>query len=398
MTHTTHTAPGAVDVLVVGAGPTGLTLGAALAAKGVSVTLVDRLPEGANTSRAAVVHARTLEALERIGAADRLVGKGLQCQRFTVRDRDSVLLSLNFDWLPTRYPYALMVSQAVTEAVLLERFQEAGGCLIRPCALANLTQDDHGVDAILDDGRQIRARYLVGADGMHSRVRDLSWIEFAGDSYAQSFILADTRLSGAIPHEQVILYFSTAGLVVVAPLPDGLHRIVATVDEAPEHPQIADVQALLDARGPKRERAIVEDVIWSSRFRVHHRLADRYRQGRVLLAGDAAHVHSPAGGQGMNIGIRDAIMLAAALEDALRNENPSALDRYCVARRPVAQRVVAFTDRLTRIATVSSGLTPLRNLAIRAFSHLGPFRRRLALQLAGLVPDERLPPLSGGFA
>ena len=398
MTPATQTTPGAVDVLVVGAGPTGLTLGAALAARGVSVTLVDRLPEGANTSRAAVVHARTLEALERIGVADRLVAKGLKCQRFTVRDRDSVLLSLNFDWLPTRYPYALMVSQAVTEAVLLERFNEAGGRMLRPCALAHLTQDNDGVDAILDDGRHIRARYLVGADGMHSRVRDLTWIEFAGDSYAQSFILADARLSGAIPQDQVILYFSTDGLVVVAPLPDGQHRIVATVDEAPEHPQLADVQALLDARGPKRRRAVVDGIVWSSRFRVHHRLADRYRHGRVLLAGDAAHVHSPAGGQGMNIGIRDAITLAAALEGALRNEDASALDRYCDSRRPVAQRVVAFTDRLTRIATVRRSMTPLRNLAIRAFSQLGPFRRRLALQLAGLVPDERLPPAAGGFA
>ena len=110
----------------------------------------------------------------------------------------------------------------------------------------------------------------------------------------------------------MILYFSPAGMVVVAPLPDGVHRIVATVDEAPEQPGAAYVQALLDARGPERERAVVHEVLWGSRFRVHHRVADVYRAGRVLLAGDAAHVHSPAGGQGMNAGILDAMSLADA--------------------------------------------------------------------------------------
>src|SRR5207344_2999775 len=191
----------------------------------------------------------------------------------------------------------------------------------------------------------------VGADGMHSAVREHLGIPFTGDSYDESFALADVRLSGAVPSDEVILYFSPAGMVVVAPLPGGVHRIVATVAEAPEQPDAAFVQALLDTRGPQRERALVHEVLWGSRFRVHHRIADTYRAGRVVLAGDAAHVHSPAGGLGMNAGILDATSQADALVAAIAGDS-DALDVYSAQRRPVAAQIVALADRLTRMATV----------------------------------------------
>ena len=372
------------DVLIVGAGPSGLTLAAALAANGVQAMVIDRLAEGANTSRAAVVHARTLEVLEPIGVSARLVELGLQAQRFTIRDRDRVLVPIDFDRLPTRYPYTLMVSQAVTESVLLQRFVELGGRVLRPRALAAFAQDEAGATATLDDGSRLRARYVVGADGMHSTVRESAAIAFTGGSYGESFVLADVRLSGGVPSSEVILYFSPEGMVVVAPLPNGLHRIVATVDEAPEQPSAAYVQALLDARGPERERAVVQEVSWGSRFRVHHRVADVYRAGRVLLAGDAAHVHSPAGGQGMNAGILDAMSLADALTKALAGD-ALALDAYGAGRRPVAQQIVALADRLTRLATVRPALRALRNMFLSALSRLPAFRRNLAWRLSGLV-------------
>ena len=232
------------DVLIVGAGPTGLTLAAALTARGVRTTVIDRLPEGANTSRAAVVHARTLEVLDALGVSERLAGLGVHARRFTIRDRDRVLVPIDFGGLPTRYPYTLMVSQAVTEGVLLHRFVELGGRVLRPRALTDLAQDAHGVTATLDDGSTLRARYVVGADGMHSVVRERSGIAFSGGSYDEAFVLADVRLSGGVPSEEVILYFSPAGMVVVAPLPGGVHRIVATVDRgarAPEHSLCASV-------------------------------------------------------------------------------------------------------------------------------------------------------------
>jgi len=374
------------DVLVVGAGPTGLTLAASLATRGIRATVIDRQAEGDNTSRAAVVHARTLEVLEPLGVTPRLVARGLQAQRFTIRDRDRVLVPIDFAPLPTEYPYTLMVSQAVTEALLVERLRELGGRVLRPLTLQALAQDDDGVTATLDDGGHVRARFVVGADGMHSAVRQAAGIAFAGAAYGESFALADVRLvaNGAVPEREVILFFSPAGLVVVAPLPDGQHRIVATVDEAPEHPDAAFVQGLLDARGPQAARATVREVLWGSRFRVHHRIAERYRAGRVLLAGDAAHVHSPAGGQGMNAGILDAMALAAALERALTGDL-AALDAYGEQRRPAAQQVVGLADRLTRLATAPRALRPLRNALLSALATLPAVRRALAWRLSGLV-------------
>ena len=373
------------EVLIVGAGPTGLTVATALTARGIQTTVVDRESAGANTSRAAVVHARTLEVLESIGVAERLVKLGIPAPRFTIRDRDRILVTVRFDNLPTRYPYTLMISQAVTEAVLRECYADFGGQVLWGRALTDLAQSDDGVIATLEDGSKLQARYLVGADGMHSTVRERAGIGFPGASYEESFSLVDVRLAGSVPTDEVILYFSPAGLVVVAPLPDGVHRIVATVDSAPERPDVEFVQSLLDARGPERERSIVREALWGSRFRVHHRVVDTYRAGRVLLAGDAAHVHSPAGGQGMNTGIQDAIALADALATALAGGAQELLDAYAATRRPIAVEVVALADRLTRLATVSPVVRPLRNTLLRFLSRIPSFRRELAWRLSGLV-------------
>ncbi|HEX5632444.1 MAG TPA: FAD-dependent monooxygenase, partial [Gemmatimonadales bacterium] len=176
-----------------------------------------------------------------------------------------------------------------------------------------------------------------------------------------------------------------AGMVVAAPLPGGVHRVVATVDEAPEQPTLADVQALLDTRGPAHERAVVQEVLWSSRFRVHHRVAEAYRAGRILLAGDAAHVHSPAGGQGMNTGIQDAIVLARALAGVLAGAPEALLDGYGASRRPVAERVIGLADRLTRLATAPRRWRPVRNVLLRCIARVPAARERLAWQLSGLA-------------
>ena len=192
----------------------------------------------------------------------------------------------------------------------------------------------------------------MGADGIHSVVREQAGIGFQGGQYEESFVLADVRLSGDVPVDEVILFWARAGLTVVAPLPDGSHRIVAPVSEAPESPSVEFIQQLLDTRGSGAGRMVVTDIVWGSRFRIHHRVADTYRAGRLLLAGDAAHVHSPAGGQGMNLGIQDAVALADALSAVLAGGADSLLDEYSAARRPIAQSVVAMTDRLTRLATL----------------------------------------------
>jgi 2-polyprenyl-6-methoxyphenol hydroxylase-like FAD-dependent oxidoreductase len=383
--------PRTTDVLIVGAGPVGLTLAASLQARGVDVTLVDKAAAVATTSRAAVIHARTLEVLHSIDVSDELVRRGVIVPRFTVRDRDRALLSIDFDGLPTPHPYTLMLPQDITEDVLTDRLAELGGHVHRPYELARLEQDGDGVTATMAGGETVRASYVVGADGMHSAVREQIGIGFAGDAYGQSFVLADVHLDWEFDDSEVMLYFAPAGLLVVAPLPGGRHRIVATADVAPEHPDRDDIQALLDARGPQKRPALVKDVVWSSRFRVHHRLADRYRKGRVFLAGDAAHVHSPAGGQGMNTGIQDAVALAARLAGVLRDgADERILDGYEAQRRPVAADVVAFTDRMTRVATVDhASVRRIRNATLRVLNRIPAVRRKMALNLSELAIDRR---------
>jgi 2-polyprenyl-6-methoxyphenol hydroxylase-like FAD-dependent oxidoreductase len=374
------------DVLIVGAGPTGLTLAASLLLKDVNVVLIDRQAEGANTSRAAGVNARTLEVLDGSTGLDvtrRLVKEGIEAPRFAIRDGAKVLLNIDFSGLDTAYPFTLLIPQSTTERLLLDRLRELGGDVIRPKVLATVVQDATGVTATFDDGDTIRASYVVGADGMHSTVREQAGIGFSGGAYEHSFVLADAQLSGDAPTDEVRLFWASEGLTVVAPLPNGDFRVVAPVDDAPEEPSVEFVQQLLDARGPGG--ITVMGIAWGSRFRIHHRVADTYRAGRMLLAGDAAHVHSPAGGQGMNLGIQDAVALADALAAVLGGGPDSVLDAYSATRRPIAQQVVELTDRLTKLATLPRALRPVRNVMLGIIGRIPAATRAIASRLSGLV-------------
>ena len=373
------------DVLIVGAGPTGLTLAASLLAKGVRATIVDRQAAGANTSRAAAINARTLEVLEGLDVSRRLVKEGIALPRFTIRDGRRLLIPIDFSALPTAYPYTLTLPQCDTERLLLDRLVELGGEVSRPKVLTSVTQDPDGVTATFADGDVIRAAYVVGADGIGSTVREQAGIGFDGGQYEESFILADVRLTGDAPTDEVILFWAKAGLTVIAPLPGGTHRVVAPVDDAPAYPSAEFVQRILDDRGFGPGRTTVTDLVWGSRFRIQHRVADAYRAGRILIAGDAAHVHSPAGGQGMNLGIQDAVALADALTAVLDGGPDSLLDDYDATHRPIAQQVVDLTDRLTRLATLPRAARPVRNLGLGLAGRIPAVRRALAQRLSGLI-------------
>ncbi|SEP88664.1 FAD-dependent oxidoreductase [Streptomyces radiopugnans] len=382
--------PDRTDVVIVGAGPTGLALAAHLASAGVGFLLLDRRPEGAGTSRAGVVHARTLETLEPVGAAAPLVERGLRLTRFGIRRGRHRLATVAFDGLPTPYPYALLLPQYETEAVLLDRVRALGGsgAVRRPYTVTGVGQEPGGAVVTVDGPRgteTVRAAYAVGADGMRSTVREAAGIGYRGGRYAQSFALADVRMEWLPGREEVSMLLGPDGPIVVAPLPGDVFRVVAAVREAPGEPDAAFVQRVLDERAGGQGR--VGEVLWSSRFHVHHRIADRYRAGGILLAGDAAHVHSPAGGQGMNIGIQDACALGRALADVLtRGADPDTrLDAYERERRPVAERVISFTDRLTRAATVRSlPVRAGRDATLRLLGLVPAWRTRLAAELAGL--------------
>lgn len=382
--------PTRTDILIIGAGPTGLALAAVLQKAGVNHLIVDALAEGQNTSRAAVIHAHTLEMLDAIDVVEPLSSKGMALGRFAIRDRDQPLLSIGFTELPSAFRHILMVPQSTTEAVLHDRLAELGGKVHRGVRAIEVRSNGQGANIrlVTPDGEQeVEAGYVVGADGMHSVVREAAAIRFRGEAYGESFVLADVRMDWPLGAKEVSLFFSPAGMVVVAPLPDGSFRIVATMDDAPEHPEIAAIQQLLDARGPETRPCRIRDVVWSSRFRVHHRLADSYRRGPFLLMGDAAHVHSPAGGQGMNTGLVDAIVLGNALTRVIRGYATDAvLDDYSRLRRMAAQEVLPLTARLTRVATVRSPAgRKSRNLILRLLNRSAPFKNKLSMGLSGLA-------------
>lgn len=377
------------DVLIVGAGPTGLALANTLARAGVAHVVLDRLSEGQNTSRAAVLHAHTLEVLDDIGVSGRLEAQGLKLSKFAIRERDRVLVQLRFDTLPSRFPHLLMLPQDRTEKILAQALERAGGAVQRGWTVDSVEDLGERVRVSAVSGPERRtylARYVVGADGMHSIVRKAAGIGFSGSSYEDSFVLADVAMEWPHGRDEVKLFFAPQGLVVVAPLPAGTFRIVATLADAPEQPDIADIQALLDARGPATGRATVTKVHWSSRFRLHHRVADAYRRGRLFLTGDAAHVHSPAGGQGMNTGLVDACVLGRVLSEVIAGRrDESYLDTYQALRRPAAVKVLKLAGRLTHLATMKRvPQRAVRNLLLSIVGRLPVARRRLELGLSGI--------------
>jgi 2-polyprenyl-6-methoxyphenol hydroxylase-like FAD-dependent oxidoreductase len=389
--------PERTDVLIVGAGPTGLSLACGLARRGIDHVVIDHAPQPAAYSQSAVVDSRTLEALDRIGVSNPLINRGVAVTHFTLRDRDDELLAVDFSELSTRYRYTLMVLESTAEGILSERLAAYGSSVRRPVTAVSLEQHADGVTLELWDGstarsgspsrRSIVARYVVGCDGMHSQIRSALEIPFVGPSLTQSFIMADIRMRWPLPRTEVQLFFSENGLLIVAPLPDDRFRILATVDQVDKDPGVDELQDLLARRALRAAPALVRAVLWSTAFRVHHRLAMKYRSGRVFLAGDAAHVHSPAGGQGMNAGIQDALLLADKLSDVLLGlADESVLNEYEVERRHVAKAVIGVTHRLSGIATIRarSGRR-LRNRMLSSVGRLPAFRLALARRLAGFA-------------
>jgi 2-polyprenyl-6-methoxyphenol hydroxylase-like FAD-dependent oxidoreductase len=409
-----------VDVLVVGAGPTGLTLAAQLATHGVRPRVVDRAQDRVHESRALAIQPRTLEVLAGLGVTDKLVACGNRTVRLCLhtRTREVALPLFDLGLADTAYPYLLFLSQAETERILGEHVGRVGITVERGVELVGLRPGEDAVNAHLrrDDGREdwVSARYVVGCDGARSAVRDAAGVGFTGSSYPQTFVLADAEAEGVTPGA-AHAFLSGQGMLFYFPLgrPASWRLLVmrALGDATPPDTPVtlAEVQALTDAytRGTVR----LHDPVWMTNFRLHHRAATHYRAGRIFLAGDAAHIHSPAGAQGMNTGIQDAVNLGWKLAHALGGRaDPAVLDTYEPERAPVGRMVLRFTDRAFTIATSTNPLVrfartriapliiPLvlkpktgRAYAFRTVSQLAIRYRASPLSLDGPHPPRRGP-------
>lgn len=386
-----------VDVVVAGAGPTGLMLAAELLRHGLTPLVVDREPAPSPLSRAIVVHARTLEVLDGHGLADPLVARGVRLVRARIFGETRLLVDVAFGGLPTRWPFLLSVPQCDTEDVLFSRVCALGGAVRRGVAVEGLAQDGDGVDVSLSDGGTVRARWLVGCDGAHSQVRHLLGLAFDGHAYDQRLILGDVVWDTALPRDALTSFVGDRFLACF-PLPNGRWRLIATRDEAEDEEPVtlATLQALVDARArvSGTDVGALSDPAWLAAFRIHARQVGRYRLGRVLLAGDAAHIHSPAGGQGMNTGIQDAHNLGWKLALVDRGAPDRLLDSYEAERLPVAAHVLRTTGLGTRIGTVRNPVArAVRDAVAPALAALSLVRDRVTRAVAELDVAYRASPV-----
>jgi 2-polyprenyl-6-methoxyphenol hydroxylase-like FAD-dependent oxidoreductase len=397
-----------IDVLVVGAGPVGLTMAASAVQHGLRCRLIDQNAGPTVHSKAQVVHARTLEALDRMGAARALVARGLPLHELSVLAERGQKRVIHFqiDGLDSPYPFMLSIPQHDTEVVLAEHLSSLGGRAERQVHLDSFEQDEAGVTAYLTHmaigaSETVRARWLVGCDGAHSTVRHGLGLEFAGSTYELRLIQADLHLELGRPiaRDEVVAFLAPARAAAFFPLPaEGRYRMLVPLSaddplaqvegDAMPQPVLADFQRVLEEVGPAG--ATVSDPNWMVGFRIHCRRVTKYRDRRVFVAGDAAHIHSPAGGQGMNTGIQDAFNLAWKLALVVHGQAPATLlDSYEAERLPVARAVLASTDTATR--NLGSGLLTRNPLAIGVRNHLvglvanlGLVQRRVSRALSQL--------------
>ncbi len=377
-------------VLIVGAGPVGLTMAMALKRLGVGVRIVDKATQRTDKSKALVIWPRTLELLDIQGCVQPFVDTGIPATGARIVADGKTLVHVPFDIARSKFRYALMIPQSETERLLEEQVERLGVRVERGVELASFADDGQGVDAQLRhaDGRveTLRTSWLAACDGAHSTVRHgLAGATFEGETLASNWVLADLELDGDAVRDEVTVCWSQHGILALFPIGGARFRVIgdtgAVEPQGQPDPTVAEIQALLDERGPTGLRA--RDPIWMSRFRINERKVRDYRLGRVFLAGDAAHVHSPAGGQGMNTGMQDAFNLAWKLALVCRGDaRAELLDSYSPERSGIGEQVLRNAGLLTRVALVSNPiLQQLRSIAAGALGHLPAFRQRMVDQM-----------------
>jgi 3-(3-hydroxy-phenyl)propionate hydroxylase len=371
------------EVLVVGAGPTGLTAAAALSHWGVKVRVIDKAPAPSGQSKALGVQAGTLECLRDVFGPElpeKMIREGFPVKTLHLRVAGQRPLDIDTSVIPSIYNFVLVLEQSKTEGLLTEVLTDQSLKVERSCELLETREEGDGVVSRFrsGDGREemIRSQFVLGCDGAHSLVRHQAGIDFQGKPYSADFILGDVRLEWPCPDGEIQIYLGNQGVAAAFPI-KGDHRfrfiLIPKEKTRVGSPAISPEEFARTAQALCPLPLKIVESLWLARFRVHHRRARRFRKGRLFLLGDAAHIHSPVGGQGMNTGIQDAVNLSFKISRVLRQgAPPELLNQYEVERVPVADSILKNTDKATR--TVLLGANPIsQKIAFYLAPRLGRF-------------------------
>jgi 2-polyprenyl-6-methoxyphenol hydroxylase-like FAD-dependent oxidoreductase len=393
------------SVLIIGAGPVGLTLAIELARYAVPVRIVEKAAHRTDKSKALVLWSRSLELLDRQpGGSAPFLEAGFKVEAVSFLAGQERIGRASMESVDSPYPYALMIPQSDTERLLEERLNALKVKVEREVEVTSISLRADGVDATLrhTDGREERASadWLAGCDGAHSLVRHTVGATFAGETMDSDWMLADVHMRGyPIPDTEASVYWHKDGAFVVFPISPGRYRLLADLppsgEAQPPTPTLERVQAMIDRRGPPGTK--VFDPIWLAGFRINGRKVSHYRWGRAFLCGDAAHVHSPAGGQGMNTGMQDAFNLAwklAAVANGLSGER--VLDSYSAERSEVGEQVLADAQRLTAVGTMRNPVgQAIRNTVGHLMLGLAPVQHAMADKMTEVSVGYPRSPLNG---
>ena len=394
------------NVLITGAGPTGLVLATELARRGVSCRIIEKRPTRSTRSKALAVHARTLELLDLLGLADEFVRRGYTSPGFSLSAHTRRPLRANLHQLDSAFPFVLILPQAETEALLEAHLNNLGVQVERDAELIGFKDCEDHIEAYIKgrDGEElVRAGYLVGADGANSLVRETLGLPFEGSKYVWHAFLGDVVMDGHVVTGGTEQYANERGLALVLPFADGSVRII-TIDRAYQEGlqrRDLDLAELQESACAIMEQPVtLRDPRGLSRWGSELRQVPRYRVGRVFLAGDAAHTHSPAGGQGMNTGIQDAFNLGWKLAQVVQGRAPDALlDSYHSERHPVGKQALRASDLILRSLLVRrKPLRLARDTLFKLFIPLPSVQRTLSHNLSGVGIRYTAPPEAGALA
>jgi 2-polyprenyl-6-methoxyphenol hydroxylase-like FAD-dependent oxidoreductase len=395
---------GNVEVLIVGAGPTGLTLACELARHGVSFRIVDKNAVASDLSKALAVHARTLEVFEDMGIVDRFLTFGLKLKAINIYADSKQIAHMSLDELDSAYAFALSLPQSETERILMERLAELGHAVERAIEVVEIIQGEYGVESKLKSARNgnetLKTRWVVGCDGAHSIVRKQLKLEFAGTKYPDLLQLGDVEINGPLVHDELYVLNSDNGLIALFPYGGNRYRLAAMdLDDSVQDektlpdPTLEELQALVDQRSlfPLK----LSNMHWSSALYLHRRHVSHYRVGNCFLAGDAAHIHSPAGGQGMNTGIQDSYNLAWKLALVSRGVSSDIiLDSYNSERLGIALGVLKLTDFMMKVNTLKNPVAKrLRNALAPVLTAQEVIQKRARSGIAELSLNYRDSPI-----